>query len=150
MGSKNKLKETDIKTRYYFDGLTNINDLDLDNILLNENSYENNLIYDVACKISYATKPLLFTFDKMDEYIRKYDRTKYPALFISGKYIFGRIRYLSMSKSNILYVYSRKYLKIKINEKTLDMNNVVILIKNLFNKNHNYYYYQLFFRKMFV
>ena len=51
MESDNELKEIDIKNRisYYF-GDINIIDLDHDNILLDEKSYENNSIYDVACK----------------------------------------------------------------------------------------------------
>ena len=60
---------------------------------------------------------------------------------------FDRIRYL-MLKSNISDIYSHKYMKIKSNsdndlplEKTLDMDNVVILIKSVLNKNHNHHYY---------
>ena len=43
MGSNNKLKEINVKIRacYYFDGLINIHDLDLDNILLDKKSFEN-------------------------------------------------------------------------------------------------------------
>ena len=49
--------------------MININDVNLDNILLNEKSYENILIYDVAYKAPYHAKPLYVTFDKVDEYI---------------------------------------------------------------------------------
>ena len=49
--------------------MININDLNLDNILLNEKSYENILIYDVAYKALYRAKPLYVIFDKVDEYI---------------------------------------------------------------------------------
>ena len=62
-----------------------------------------------------------------------------------------------MLKSNTSDVYFQNYLKIKINsdddlllEKTLNMHNAVILIKSLFNKNHNHYYYKVFLRKMFI
>ena len=43
MNSDNKLQEIDVKnnTCYYFDNTININDIDLDNILLDERSYEN-------------------------------------------------------------------------------------------------------------
>ena len=48
--------------------ITSVSDLDVDNILLDEKSYENSLICDVAYKPPYCAKPLR---------IRKYDRTKY-------------------------------------------------------------------------
>lgn len=61
--------------------------------------------------------------------------------------IFDRIRYLIILKSNISCAYSHKYTKIGINsndilhlEKTLNMHNVVILTKSVFNQNDNYYY----------
>ena len=56
-----------------------------------------------------------------------------------------------MLKSNMLDVYYHKYTKIKINsdnglalEKPLNMRNVVILVKSIFNKNRNHFYYQIF------
>ena len=45
MNSNNKLKEISVN---YFDDIININDIDHDNILLDEKSYENVLIHDVA------------------------------------------------------------------------------------------------------
>ena len=49
--------------------------------------------------------------------MEKDERTKYLALFHSETFerIFNRIRYVNVLKSNISYVYSHKYLKIKIN-----------------------------------
>ena len=54
-------------------------------------------------------------------------------------------------KSNISDIYSHKYTKIKINsdddlflEKTKTTHFVVILIKSVFNENHNHYYYKVF------
>ena len=46
MEGNKKLKEIDIKncTCYYFDEIINSHDLDLDNMLLDEKSYENFLI----------------------------------------------------------------------------------------------------------
>ena len=68
-----KFKEIDIKnhTYYYFHEVININDIDLDNILLDEKSYENILVYDVAYKARYGATPLHIIFDKEDGYIRK-------------------------------------------------------------------------------
>ena len=63
--------------------------------------------------------------------------------------IFDRIRYLIGLKSSITYVDSHNYTKIKIDliedlplEKTLTMHNVVILVKSVFTKSHNQYYYK--------
>ena len=77
MNSNNKLEKSDVKNHAfcYFDDIINIIDLDLDNILLNEKSYENILIYDVVYKTPYGTKPLRVIFDKVYGYIRKYDGT---------------------------------------------------------------------------
>ena len=53
-----------------------------------------------------------------------------------------------MLKSNISNVYSDKYMKMKTNsddnlplEKTLNMQNAVVLIKSAFHENYNHYYY---------
>ena len=35
-------------------------------------------------------------------------------------------------------------------EKILTLHNAIILIKSVFNKGQNYYYYNIFFRKMFL
>ena len=153
------MKENDVKNHvcYYFSGIININDLDLDSILLDEKSYENLSINDVAYKTLYGAKPLRIIFDMVDGYIRKYDKTKYLSLFHSGeKYeiICVRIRYLIMLKSIIPEVYSHKYTKIKINsdddlllKKTINIYNVVTLIKSVFIKNYSHYYYQILLEK---
>ena len=49
MKSKDELKETDIKSRmyYYFDDLLRDREIDLSDVLLDENSHENILIYDI-------------------------------------------------------------------------------------------------------
>ena len=49
MESNNKLKEINIENRtgYYFDDIIQIEDFDFDNFLLNENSYENILVYNI-------------------------------------------------------------------------------------------------------
>ena len=73
-----------------------ISHLDPNNILSDQKSYEIFLIYDVAYKTSYGPKPLCISFDKVEKYIRKYDKTKYLRLFYCDeKYgtIFDRIRY---------------------------------------------------------
>ena len=68
MESNDKLRETDIKIRtcYYFDDVIIIHDLDLDKILIDEKSYKNLLIYEVAYKTSYRAKPLHIISVKVD------------------------------------------------------------------------------------
>lgn len=52
MASHKESKEIDIKyhIQYSFDNIIGVNDLDLDKILLNEISYGNYFIHDVAYK----------------------------------------------------------------------------------------------------
>ena len=83
MENNNKLKEIDIKkcTCHYFDDIINVNGVDIVNILLDKKSLENFSIYDGAYKTPNGTKPFRIIFDKVEECIRKYDSTKYLALF---------------------------------------------------------------------
>ena len=50
MESNNKLKDIDIKNRtcYYFDDGTRFEDFDLDDILIDEKSYKNILVYNIS------------------------------------------------------------------------------------------------------
>ena len=50
-----KSKEIDIKNRTccYFDGIININDLDLENFLINK-KHENFLVYEIAYRTLYS------------------------------------------------------------------------------------------------
>ena len=59
MVSNDKLKEINIKNRlcYYFNDMIKIEDFDFDNILLDEKSYGNILIYDISYKILIDAKP---------------------------------------------------------------------------------------------
>ena len=61
---------------YYFNNLNSFEDLNLDNILINENSNENILFYNISYKNLISTKPLRIRFDKIDGYIRVYDGIK--------------------------------------------------------------------------
>ena len=62
MESNDKLKENDIKNRtcYYFDDIIKIEDFDLDNFLIDEQSYENILVYKISYKSLIDSKPLVF------------------------------------------------------------------------------------------
>ena len=59
MESNNKLKEigTENRTFCYFEGISNNNKFVLDNILLDEKSYENMLVHDSAYKTPYGAEP---------------------------------------------------------------------------------------------
>ena len=61
---------------YYFDDIIKIEKFDFDDILLDEKSYENILIYDVLYKKLIGVKPLHIIFDKVDGFITRYDGTK--------------------------------------------------------------------------
>ena len=83
---------------------------------------------------------LRIRFDKINGFIRVYDRTKYLVLFGLEKYdaIYNRIRYPIGLKCGIIYIFSYNYAKIKIDsnddlplEKTLTLHNVIILIKSV-------------------
>ena len=119
---------------------------------------KNILIYNVAYKTQYGAKPLHIIFNKVDGYIRNYDKTRYLQLLHSSneKYerMFDGFRYLIMFLSNISDLYSYKYTKIKINSdddiplgKTETMHNVIISIKSVLNKNYNHYFYIAFLVK---
>ena len=67
--------------------------------------------------------------------------------------IYNRLRYLISQESGIICVFSHCYAKIKIDydslpiEKTLTLHDVIILIKSVFNKDKNHYYYHVFLEK---
>ena len=64
MKSNDKLKETDIKicTSYYFNGIVKFEDFGIDNILINEKSYENVLVFNNWYKNLIPAKPLCISF----------------------------------------------------------------------------------------
>ena len=72
---KKEFKKVHIKncTCHYFDGIIKLED----NILIDEKSLENILIYDISYKTLIVPKPLRITFDKIDGSIRIYDAPRY-------------------------------------------------------------------------
>ena len=112
----------------------------------------------MICDISYKTlidsKPLRIRPDKIDGFIRIYDRTRYLTLFSSENYgaIYNRIRYLISLKSGMTFflTISRKsklILRILCLKKKKHLHNVIIHIKSVLNKGKNDYYYQVFLGK---
>ena len=86
------------------------------NILLDEKSYENILVYNISYKTLIDARALRIRFDKIDEFIRVYDGTSYLVLFDPEKYdaVYNRIQYLISQKSGIAYVISHNYARVKI------------------------------------
>ena len=68
---------------YYFN---NIIKTDLDNILIDERSYENILVYNISYKSLINSKSFRIRFNKTYGFIRVYDATRYLVLFGSEKY----------------------------------------------------------------
>ena len=69
--SNDELREINIKnhTCNYFDDITKIEDFDFHNILLDEKSNENILVYDISYKTLIDAKPLRIRFDKVEGFI---------------------------------------------------------------------------------
>ena len=64
-----ELKEINFKS-YYFDDIIKIEDFDLDNILIDEKSYENISVYKISYTSLTESKPLRIRFDEKDGFIR--------------------------------------------------------------------------------
>ena len=64
---------------------TNAVDFSFDNILLDENSYQNIFMYYILWKTLIGVKPLRIRFDKLDGFIRIRDGTIYLVLFGPNK-----------------------------------------------------------------
>ena len=83
MENNEKLKVISIKNRtcYFFDDIIKTEDFDFDNVLLDEKSYGNILIYDISYKTLTGAKPLRIRFDKVDRFIRVFDGNRHLVLF---------------------------------------------------------------------
>ena len=135
-------------TCYYFDNIIKLEDFYLDNILINEKSRENILIYDISYKTLIDPKVLCIRYFKINGIIRIFDGTRYLTLFGSEKYeaIYNKIRYVINQKSDITYICSHYFSKIKVDscdslpiEKTLTLHSVIIHIASVLNKDKNHY-----------
>ena len=100
----NEFLKVCIKNRacYYFDEIIKLQNFDLDNILIDEKSHGNILIYDISYKNLIVAQP--------------YDGTRYLTLLGSEKHdtIYDRIRYLISLKSGITYSFSHIFAKNKV------------------------------------
>ena len=77
----------------YFYDIIKFEDFHLDNILIAEKSYKNILVFKISYKTLNGAKSLCTGFNKIDGFIRVYDRTRYLVLFGAEKYdsIYNRI-----------------------------------------------------------
>ena len=93
-----------------------IEDLDFDNIVIDEKSYENILVYNISYKILIDSKPLPIMFNKVDRFIRVCDGIRYLVLFGNKKNdaIHDKIRYLISQKNGITYIIWHRFARIKI------------------------------------
>ena len=75
----NKIRNVCIKNRtcYYSDDITKLEDFDRNNMLMDQKSHENILIYDMSYKTLIRPKPFRIRFDKIHGFIRIYDGTRY-------------------------------------------------------------------------
>ena len=64
------------RTCYYFDCMTKLEDFDLDNLFIDEKSYENIFIYSISYKTLTDSKYLCFRFGKTAGFIRLCDGTR--------------------------------------------------------------------------
>ena len=141
----------------HLDDISKLEDFHRFNILIDEKSQENILIYDISYITLLGSKLLRVRFNKIDEFLRIYDGTRYLTLFATEKYdvIYDKIRYIISLKSGITYIFSHYCAKIKVDsydslpiEKILTFHNVLILIKSVLKKkNKNHYYYKFFLEK---
>ena len=90
-------------------------DFDIDNILTDDKSHWNILIYNISYNILIGTKSFRIRFDKIHGFIRIYDGTRCLTLFSSENYsaIHNRHRYLISLKSNINCIFYHYFAKIK-------------------------------------
>ena len=125
-------------------------------MLLEEKSYEDLLIYDILYKTFMSKKPLRIRFNNVDGFIKIYDGTRYLVLFGPERYdpTYNWIKYVISEKSSITYIISHNFAKIKRDsydslplEKTMTFHDVIILIKSVFKKDKNNYYYNIFLQK---
>ena len=95
MESNDKLKEISTKNRtcYYFDDKIKFENFGLHNILKEKKSYKNILVYNISFKILIGANSLRIKFNKIDEFIRVFDKIRYLVLFEAEKYdlIYNRI-----------------------------------------------------------
>ena len=119
-------------------------------LIIDKKSFENTLTCNISYKTMIGANPVRIRFDKVDEFIRAYDGTRYLVSFASEKYdaIYNRImiRYLIRCCFSKLCKNRNWFIWFFDSGKKFDLHNVIRLIKSvLFNQSH--YYYNISFEK---
>ena len=98
------------------DDTIKLEDFDIDNMLIDERSHENILIYNISYKTFTGPKPLRIIFDKIDRFIRIDDGNRYLVLVALQKYdpIYNTIRCPISPKSSITYIFCHYFTKTKV------------------------------------
>ena len=84
---------------YYFNDIIKFEDFILNNILIDEKSHKNILIYNISYKNLIGLKLLRIKFDKTNGFIRIYDGTRYLTLvgFEKNYAIYSSIIYIFLT-----------------------------------------------------
>ena len=92
---------------YYFDDIIKFEDFDLDNILIDEKSYEHILVYNISYKTLFGTELCVLDLIKyMDllEFMMELD-IQYNLELKKYDSIYNRIKHLIKVKNGITYVF---------------------------------------------
>ena len=99
---------------------------------------------------------LRIRFDKIDGFIKIHDKIGYLVSFDYNycDKVCDKINYLISEKSGITDIINHNFARIRIDlynslpiEKILTFHNIIILVKSVFNKNKNEFYYNIFLEK---
>ena len=114
------------------------------------------MIYEISYKTLIDPVTLSIKFDKIDGFIRIYDRTRYLTLLGFEKYdvIYDKVGYLISLKSGMTYIFSHYFAELKVDsydylpkQIILTLHHVITLIRSVLCKDKNHYYYEKFFLK---
>ena len=101
-----------------------------------------------------GAKPLCIRFDKVDGFIKIYDETRYLLSFGPKNMIqfmieldILQVKKVVLHIVLIIILQESELIQVIPIEKTLTFHNVIVLIKSVFNKNENNYYYNIFLEK---
>ena len=107
------------------------------------------LIYSISYKTFIGEKPLSVSFDEIDGFIKIYDGIRYLVIFGPDKCnaIYDRLRYIISQERGIEHSINHSFERNRIGSynclptEKLTFHNVVI--KSVFTKNENKYYYNI-------
>ena len=114
------------------------------------------MIYEISYKTLIDPVTLSIKFDKIDGFIRIYDRTRYLTLLDFEKYdvIYDKVGYLISLKSGMTYIFSHYFAELKVDsydylpkQVILTLHHVITLIRSVLCTDKNHYYYEKFLKK---